>query len=195
MNILKLLGLGLGGYLLYEYWTGASSSVASTVAASGSIPASSVPIISAAQLTQAAAANHDPNTLTIWQWNYYYQNLTGRSTANIDPNVLIGSTTGTVDAATYLSLIQSAGLGGLGMILDLQKVFAGVPVEQGGFGDQEFTAAGMAGFRAGLGVIVSDPNNSAGYIDEPPFLEAAAFGGSQDSTTTDFYLAVQGQGS
>lgn len=36
---------------------------------------------------------------------------------------------------------------------------------------------------------------SAGYIDEGPMIEAAAFGGSEnDPTTEDFYLAVEGQG-
>ena len=83
------------------------------------------------------------------------------------------------------------------MILDLNKLFSGVPVGSG-FGASEFSAGpayGLSGLRGAIGEIVDDPLMSAGYIDENVLDEAAAFGGSaNDPTTADFYLAVQGMG-
>jgi hypothetical protein len=79
------------------------------------------------------------------------------------------------------------------MIIDLKKLFSGVPAGKG-FGAREFNAPLSVGV-GGLGEIVNDSLMSAGYIDEGPLIEAASFGGSQsDPTTQDFYLAVEGQG-
>jgi hypothetical protein len=79
------------------------------------------------------------------------------------------------------------------MIIDLNAMFKGV--KQGsGFGAREFNAPTRFQLT-GLGEILDDPLMSAGYIDEAPFDEAAAFNGSQsDPTTADFYAAVEGQG-
>lgn len=83
---------------------------------------------------------------------------------------------------------QNWSLSGLGMILDLPKLFAGVKPGSG-FGEQEFSAGAKYGLRG----IIDDPLMSAGYIDVNPFNEAAAFNGSQgDSTTQDFYAAAEG---
>lgn len=80
------------------------------------------------------------------------------------------------------------------MIIDLQEMFTGVPLGTG-FGDQEFSPSLKDQLGFGLKGLIDDPLMSAGYIDENPFNEAAAFSGSQsDSTTADFYLAAEGQG-
>lgn len=80
------------------------------------------------------------------------------------------------------------------MIIDLPAMFTGV-TNGSGFGEQEFHPALKDQLGYGLGMLVDDPLMSAGYIDENPFNEAAAFNGSQsDSTTADFYLAAEGQG-
>lgn len=202
------IALGLGGaFLLYEWYTGGLSSLlggASTVPAPATTapigtgtatvpvtatPASPAPYVvsnpfvkpTAAQLVAQAGG---VNQLNYFQWNYYYAQLTGHPTL---------WTTVTQDGVTlmtadqYLAMLNNAGvsgLGGLGMIIDLQSMFAGM-TPGSGFGVEEFN---------GLGIIEDNPNNSAAYIDEGPFVEASGVNGSNDGSVSDFLLAASGQG-
>ena len=89
--------------------------------------------------------------------------------------------------------------------LDLNSLFKGASPGKG-VGGREFNAAAnksgvsrkedfSVGFSKALGMIVNDPANSAAYIDETGMIDAASFNGSiNDGDTTDFYLAVEGQG-
>lgn len=191
-----ILGIG-AAYLLYEWYVGAFNSPAATsvVSTTSGIPVSvptvlpsNVPVYgmpNAAQLVNAAGSNAQ----NIYQWNYWYYQLTGRgSNFDIAPGWPVDGST-VVDAQTYLGYLQGLGLSGLGHIINLTKLFKGVPVGSD-FGLSEFSSV------SGLKGIVDDAMNSAAYIDEGPMNEAAAFNGSQsDLTTADFYLAAEGQGS
>jgi hypothetical protein len=206
-DFLKVALLGVGGYFIYEYLFGSSTPViASTtpvtsqtvtqaIATTGTVATpvtNPVSIPSAAALTTKAGSS----TQNLYQWIYWYNALTGRG-SNWDTLTwpVDGSTI--MDASTFLGYLGNMGLsglrGGLGMIVDLQKLFAGVKPGTG-FGAREFSAGPQYGLT-GLGTIVDDSLMSAGYIDENVLNEAAAFGGSEsDPTTQDFYLAVEGQG-
>lgn len=186
--------LAVAGFLGYEWLVNVSATAASS--STGTTPVTSQ---TATQTTALQAQVASGALLSISQWNYY-NNL-----SNPGATIILGPTSygdSPITYAQYQSAFQQSGvdlgpqpLGGLGLIIDLQKMFAGVPMGQG-FGAREFKAPLGYQLGYGMGVIEDDALMSAGYIDENPFNEAAAFGGSQsDSTTADFYLAVEGQGS
>lgn len=191
-EFLKVAAIGVGGYFLYEWLFGTTTTtVAATTTPSSNtvaVPVTTVPaptavypLPSASALQAVAGAAN--TMLNFYQWNYYYSQLTGRPTTwPINTNT---TTLMTVNA--YLSILGANGVSGLGEIINLTDLFQGVAPGTG-VGTREFTALGN------LRALVDDPNNSAAYIDEDNFNLAAAFGGSQDSTTTDFYLAAEGQG-
>lgn len=208
--------LAVAGFLGYEWLVNASATAASsstgttpvtsqtatqTTATTGTTSVAPVTVapavLSNATALQAQVASGALLSISLWN---YYNNL-----SNPGATIILGPTSYgdlPITYAQYQSAFQQSGvdlgpqpLGGLGLIIDLQKMFAGVPMGQG-FGAREFKAPLGYQLGYGMGVIEDDALMSAGYIDENPFNEAAAFGGSQsDSTTADFYLAVEGQGS
>lgn len=209
MSAIKaVLGIG-AAYLLYEWYTGAFNAPVATVANNG-IPSSNTTVAAPPNVSQTQVATILPSNIAsygmptvaqlqnaagaqvqnIYQWNYWYNTLTGRGTGfNSVTFPVDGSTM--VDAPTYLSYLKGLGLSGLGNfghIINLEKLFAGVPVDSG-FGGREFTA--LSGFKG----IVDDALMSAAYIDEGPMFDAAQATTGDDPTTQDFFLAAQGQGS
>ncbi len=187
MEAWKIGLIGVAGFGLYEYLSGGLSSLFGG-ATTTSVPASSTPIPTApvvppsnpmpssAQLIAAAGAT----TQNIYQWNYWYEKLTGRgSSFNLVTFPVDGGTSVTAD--TYLSYLQGLGLSGLGTIIDLTDYLG----QGDGFGTDEFTS---------LGMLEDEPMNSAAYIDENVFNEAAGINGGNDGTVTDFLLAASGVG-
>jgi hypothetical protein len=223
-DILKFGLIGIGGYFLYEYLFGTSTPITTASSGTGTTPVapSAAPATAASQLAQMESAS----LLTSSQWNYYERAASPNAVIILDGSKA-GDTGAPMSFAAYQALAANpnallsapgsnsplSGGEGLGMIIDLQKLFSGVPVGKG-FGAREFSAGikyGLSGLGlliqsqendyrriindGHLGDIVDDPLMSAAYIDEGVLLEAAAFGGSaNDPTTKDFYLAESGAG-
>lgn len=199
-ELIKFGVIAVVGYFAWEYVIGpaiagsttTATPIGTTTTAAPPPPSSTSNAIAAGaspnQLLAIASGNPLTNGILLLnasQWNYYMTKLTGI------PSWALGDNGQPMDVNTYYSLLMStAGLHGLGLghIIDLSNLFAGSTLGSG-FGEQEFSAL------SGLGVIEDDALMSAGYIDEGPFNEAAAWAGSQlDVTTADFYAAAAGQG-
>lgn len=204
MSKLLIAGaIGVGGYLLYEWWQNqqlVSSVSQGTTIATGSVQASSTVVntpinnnpslvkissLTASQILNVAQVGAS-QMYTASQWNYYITMLTGIPGPNLGDN---GSP---MDVMNYLNLLQkwgtANGMGRLGMVVNLDIYKNRKPAS--GFGDSEFLAA----LGKGLGMLVNDSMNNAAYIDQGPMTEAAAFSGSNTPENVDFYLAVANQG-
>lgn len=198
MSAVKII-LGIAGAgLLYEWYTGGLSTLLGgagtstetppvTTTPAGTVPAPTTtpPTTTAtppatSQLAQQAAAGA---LLGISQWNWYAR------LADPVARIIIGPTSAgsaLINYNQYVALFKETGvltsLTGLGRIIDLASLFQGV-TPGSGFGEREFSA---------LGSIVDDSMNSAGYIDESPFVAAATSTGNDSTNVSDFILASRG---
>lgn len=212
MSALKVGLIAGAGLLVYEYFTGGLSSLVG----GASTPVSSTPVNTVPGATVSVTPKYSDtdllHQLNVLPWNntdYPQDQLTRIGlqiplnyslkdpNSGIMPGTVLAFLTGVGGAGTVGEIRNGykwngtwwawnggiSGLG-LGMIINLQSMFAG-HVPASGFGEEEFS---------GLGEIVDDANNSAGYIDVGPMQEAAMFNGSKDSSTDDFYLAAMGKG-
>lgn len=208
MNDLLKMGLLAGAaYVAYEYLIAPAAAtttpVVSTTSNTVAVPVSSANMVATLNQLLANASATSNGLANISDWNYFYVQATGVVPTTLPGGDAYGLTDATnITASAYLGLLASKGLAGLngkgmGMIVDLKSLFANVTPGTG-FGAREFVSVANPGKKlsTGLGQIVDDALMSAGYIDENPFNEAAAFNGSQATPqVADFYAAVSGQGS
>lgn len=127
-------GVALIGWALYEWLAGSANSAAasssSTSTSSSQNPAAS-PTVTASQLGGAAQVG-TTGTLTPQQWNYYWMNLTGKTTTFTPADL-----TTKITAAQYLALRSAAGLGNFMRSTILANR-----------AKQRLTLSGMSGFQA-----------------------------------------------
>lgn len=134
---MKFLLLGAAGYLFYEWWLAQQQgavSVSSTVPTTSS-PNTAVVPTSSNTVTVALPTLRDqllqmsghPVVQTTDQWTYYYSKLrnvtlfgTTQYANLMTSNGVIGTTIMNVDQ--YISMLHSAGLGGLGMTTAMSRL-------------------------------------------------------------------------